>query len=81
MALLIRILLATLLALAAALATAADARFMALSYHEVLTDNEPATPTSVRASDLAAFSAKLKSASFQPFVRRTSFDFRASSMR
>ena len=41
MALLIRSLLAALLVLAAALATAADARFMALSYHEVLADNEP----------------------------------------
>ena len=66
MALLIRILLATLLALAAALATAADARFMALSYHEVLTDNEPATPTSVRASDLARQFAWLQANGYHP---------------
>jgi biofilm PGA synthesis lipoprotein PgaB len=66
MALLIRIILATLLALAAALATAADARFMALSYHEVLTDNDPATPTTVRASDLARQFAWLQANGYHP---------------
>ena len=66
MALLIRSLLAFLLALAAALATAADARFMALSYHEVLADNEPMTPTAVRASDLARQFAWLQANGFHP---------------
>lgn len=66
MALLIRTLLAALLALAAALATAADARFMALSYHEVLADHEPATPTAVRASDLARQFAWLQANGFHP---------------
>ena len=66
MALLIRTLLATLLALAAALATAADARFMALSYHEVLADHEPATPTAVRASDLARQFAWLQANGYHP---------------
>uniref|UniRef100_UPI0035B0CA9A polysaccharide deacetylase family protein n=1 Tax=Brevundimonas sp. TaxID=1871086 RepID=UPI0035B0CA9A len=66
MALLIRTLLAALLALAAALATAADARFMALSYHEVLADNEPMTPTAVRASDLARQFAWLQANDYHP---------------
>ena len=66
MALLIRTLLALLLALAAALATAADARFMALSYHEVLADNEPMTPTAVRASDLARQFAWLQANDYHP---------------
>lgn len=66
MALLIRTLLATLLALAAALATAADARFMALSYHEVLADDEPMTPTAVRASDLARQFAWLQANDYHP---------------
>ncbi len=66
MALLIRSLLAALLALAAALATAADVRFMALSYHEVLADNEPMTPTAVRASDLARQFAWLQANDYHP---------------
>ena len=66
MALLIRTLLGVLLALAAALASAADARFMALSYHEVLADNEPMTPTAVRASDLARQFAWLRANGFHP---------------
>ena len=66
MAFLSRTLLATLLALAAALATAADARFMALSYHEVLADHEPATPTAVRASDLARQFAWLQANGYHP---------------
>ena len=66
MALLIRSLLAALLVLAAALATAADARFMALSYHEVLADNEPMTPTAVRASDLARQFAWLQANDYHP---------------
>ena len=66
MALLIRSLLALLLALAAPLATAADARFMALSYHEVLADDEPMTPTAVRASDLARQFAWLQANGYHP---------------
>ena len=66
MALLIRPLLAALLALAAALATAADARFMALSYHEVLADHEAMTPTAVRASDLARQFAWLQANDYHP---------------
>jgi biofilm PGA synthesis lipoprotein PgaB len=66
MAFLIRTLLGILLALAAALATAADARFMALSYHEVLPDHEPLTPTAVRASDLARQFAWLQANDFHP---------------
>jgi len=66
MALLIRTLVAALIALAAALAMAADARFMALSYHEVPTDNEPLTPTAVRASDLARQFAWLRANNFHP---------------
>ena len=66
MALLIRTLLATLLALAAALAAAGDARFMSLSYHEVLADDEPLTPTAVRASDLARQFAWLQANDFHP---------------
>ena len=66
MALLIRTLLAALLALAAALATAADARFMALSYHEVLADHEAMTPTAVRASDLARQFAWLQANGYHP---------------
>ncbi len=66
MALLIRPLLAALLALAATLATATDARFMALSYHEVLADNEPMTPTAVRASDLARQFAWLQANDYHP---------------
>lgn len=66
MALLIRTLFATLLTLATALATAADARFMALSYHEVLADHEPATPTAVRASDLARQFAWLQANDYHP---------------
>ena len=68
MALLIRSLLATLLALAAGLAAAADsdARFMALSYHEVIADDEKITPTAVRASDLARQFAWLKVNDFHP---------------
>jgi len=57
---------AFLLALAAALAPAADARFMALSYHEVLADHEPLTPTAVRASDLARQFAWLRANDFHP---------------
>jgi biofilm PGA synthesis lipoprotein PgaB len=54
MAFLTRALLTLWLACAAALAGAADpARFIALSYHEVLGEGEPATPTSVTARDLA----------------------------
>ncbi len=66
MAFLIRTLLGVLLALAAALAPAADARFMALSYHEVLADNEPLTPTAVRASDLARQFAWMRANDFHP---------------
>ena len=68
MALLIRTLVAALIALAASLAAAADtnARFMALSYHEILTDNEPATPTAVRASDLARQFAWLQANGYHP---------------
>jgi biofilm PGA synthesis lipoprotein PgaB len=66
MALLIRSLLALLLALAAPLATAVDARFMALSYHEVLADDEPMTPTAVRASDLARQFAWLQANGYHP---------------
>ena len=66
MAFLIRTLLGFLLALAAALALAADARFMALSYHEVLADDEPLTPTAVRASDLARQFAWLRANDFHP---------------
>jgi biofilm PGA synthesis lipoprotein PgaB len=66
MAFLSRTLLGILLALAAALATAADARFMALSYHEVLPDHEPLTPTAVRASDLARQFAWLLANDFHP---------------
>jgi biofilm PGA synthesis lipoprotein PgaB len=66
MALLIRTFLGVLLALAAALATAGDARFMALSYHEVLADHEPMTPTAVRASDLARQFAWLQANDYHP---------------
>jgi len=66
MALLIRALLALLLAVAATLATAADARFMSMSYHEVLADDEPMTPTAVRASDLARQFAWLKVNGYHP---------------
>ncbi|MEF8754363.1 MAG: poly-beta-1,6-N-acetyl-D-glucosamine N-deacetylase PgaB [Accumulibacter sp.] len=66
MAFLIRSLLGVLLALAAAPAPAADARFMALSYHEVVADNEPLTPTAVRASDLARQFAWLRANDFHP---------------
>ena len=66
MALLIRTLLATLLVLVAGLATAADARFMALSYHEVIADHEKITPTAVRASDLARQFAWLQANDFHP---------------
>ncbi|MGB8301914.1 MAG: polysaccharide deacetylase family protein, partial [Azonexus sp.] len=66
MALLIRTLLATLLVLAAGLAAAADARFMALSYHEVIADHEKITPTAVRASDLARQFAWLQANDFHP---------------
>lgn len=54
MAFLTRTLLVLWLSGCATLASAADpARFIALSYHEVLSDSEPLTPTAVRASDLA----------------------------
>ncbi|EXI69182.1 MAG: Poly-beta-1,6-N-acetyl-D-glucosamine N-deacetylase precursor [Candidatus Accumulibacter adjunctus] len=66
MAFLIRSLVGLLLALAAALAPAADARFMALSYHEVVADNEPLTPTAVRASDLARQFAWMRANDFHP---------------
>jgi biofilm PGA synthesis lipoprotein PgaB len=66
MALLIRPLLALLLALAALAPAWADARFMALSYHEVLADDEPLTPTAVRASDLAAQFAWLQANDYHP---------------
>ena len=66
MALLIRTLLATLLVLVAGLAAAADARFMALSYHEVIADHEKITPTAVRASDLARQFAWLQANDFHP---------------
>ena len=39
---------------------------MALSYHEVLADNEPMTPTAVRASDLARQFAWLQANDFHP---------------
>jgi len=52
---------------AAALCLAADgARFIALSYHEVLSDREPLTPTAVRAGDLARQFAWLAANGWQP---------------
>ena len=66
MALLIRSLLSALLVLAACLASAGEARFMALSYHEVLPDHEPLTPTAVRASDLARQFAWLQANDYHP---------------
>ncbi|NJD25559.1 MAG: poly-beta-1,6-N-acetyl-D-glucosamine N-deacetylase PgaB [Betaproteobacteria bacterium] len=67
MAFLTRALLVLWLAGAAALAGAADpARFIALSYHEVLGEGEPATPTSVTARDLAQQFAWLAANGWQP---------------
>ncbi len=66
MALLIRTLLGLLLAFAAALAPAADARFMSLSYHEVLADDEAMTPTAVRAGDLARQFAWMRANGYHP---------------
>lgn len=67
MALLIRSLLACLLLWLCAGATAAgNTSFVALSYHEVLSDSEPLTPTAVRASDLAAQFAWLKANDYHP---------------
>ncbi len=65
MALLIRILLPVLL-LCSGLLNAAEARFMALSYHEVLDDHAPLTPTAVRASDLARQFSWLRASGFHP---------------
>ncbi|QKV56674.1 MAG: hypothetical protein HT580_05045 [Dechloromonas sp.] len=39
---------------------------MALSYHEVLPDHEPLTPTAVRASDLARQFAWLQANGYHP---------------
>lgn len=66
MALLTRYLLILLLGLAALAPAWAEARFMALSYHEVLADDEPLTPTAVRASDLAAQFAWLQANDYHP---------------
>ncbi len=66
MAFLIRSLFSALLVLAACLASAGEARFMALSYHEVLPDHEPLTPTAVRASDLARQFAWLHANDYHP---------------
>lgn len=66
MALLIRTLLSALLIAAAGLAGAGEARFMSLSYHEVIPDNEPLTPTAVRASDLARQFAWLQANGYHP---------------
>ena len=67
MAFLTRTLLVLWLAGCATLASAADpARFIALSYHEVLSDSEPLTPTAVRASDLARQFAWLAANGWQP---------------
>jgi len=81
MAFLIRLLLSLLLLGAAGGVTAAanapagqnaqsqsnaDARFVALSYHEVLADDAPLTPTAVRASDLAQQFAWLAANGWQP---------------
>jgi biofilm PGA synthesis lipoprotein PgaB len=67
MALLIRTLLALLvLGLASPAGAQPDARFMALSYHEVLGEREPLTPTAVRANDLAQQFAWLAANGWQP---------------
>ncbi|MEF8748311.1 MAG: poly-beta-1,6-N-acetyl-D-glucosamine N-deacetylase PgaB [Candidatus Accumulibacter propinquus] len=76
MALLIRALLAAALCCLCTLPAAQDAprkdtrddnsRFIALSYHEVLSDHEPLTPTAVRASDLAAQFAWLADNDYHP---------------
>jgi biofilm PGA synthesis lipoprotein PgaB len=66
MAILIRAVLGMLLLFAASLTMAAEARFMALSYHEILADDEPMTPTAVRASDLARQFAWLRANDFHP---------------
>ena len=66
MALLIRTLLSALLIVAASFACAGETRFMALSYHEVIPDNEPITPTAVRASDLARQFAWLQANDYHP---------------
>ncbi len=67
MALLIRSLaLLLLLTLVAHAPARAEARFISLSYHEVLADDEPLTPTAVRASDLAAQFAWLQANGWQP---------------
>jgi poly-beta-1,6-N-acetyl-D-glucosamine N-deacetylase len=67
MALLIRSFVAFLLLGLVVLAPAsADARFMSLSYHEVLADDEALTPTAVRASDLAAQFAWLQANDYHP---------------
>lgn len=66
MAFLIRTLLCALLFLAAGLASGDEARFMALSYHEVLPDHQPLTPTAVRASDLARQFAWLQANDYHP---------------
>ncbi len=67
MALLIRSLaVLVFLALVAHFPARAEARFISLSYHEVLADDEPLTPTAVRASDLAAQFAWLQANGWQP---------------
>ncbi len=67
MALLIRPLLAGLALLLATLAPSwATSSFIALSYHEVLDDKAPLTPTAVRASDLAAQFAWLAANGYHP---------------
>jgi biofilm PGA synthesis lipoprotein PgaB len=67
MALLIRCLtLLLLIALASQSRADSDGRFISLSYHEVLGDHEPLTPTAIRASDLAQQFAWLKANNYHP---------------
>lgn len=67
MALLIRCLaLLLLFALASQSRADSEARFISLSYHEVLSDHEPLTPTAIRASDLAQQFAWLKANNYHP---------------
>ena len=67
MALLIHTILGLALMCMATFASGApNTRFIALSYHEVLNDQAPLTPTAVRASDLAAQFAWLKANDYHP---------------
>jgi biofilm PGA synthesis lipoprotein PgaB len=67
MALLIRSLTILLLLALTTFSQAEDnARFISLSYHEVLSDHEPLTPTAIRASDLAQQFAWLKANNYHP---------------